>query len=127
MEDVMDVRRTIAASLIGMLLIPAAGRAQTMPARGALRKSIQREAVRLASAQKAAGQPPQQQPPHRSWAARHPIALGAILGIVTGGTVSQISDGRVTNSDGRPVFLMGAVPGLVIGSSIGAIVAFTQD
>ena len=50
-----------------------------------------------------------------------------ILGIVTGGAIAQISDGRVTNSDGRPIFLMGAVPGLVIGSSIGAVVAFTQD
>ena len=123
----MNVKHTIAASVIGILLIPVAGRAENAPAPpGALRQSIQREAVRLASARTAAGQP-QAQPQHRSWAARHPIALGAILGIVTGGAIAQISDGRVTNSAGSPVFLVGAVPGLVIGSSIGAVVAFTQD
>ena len=121
----MNVKPTIAASLIGILLIPVASRAENAPAPpGALRQSIQREAVRLASAGTAAGPPPQ---PHRSWATRHPIALGAILGIITGGTIAQISDGRVTNSDGRPVFLLGAVPGLLIGSSIGAVVACSQD
>ena len=120
----MNVKHIEAASLIGIVGRPGAGWAQALPAPGALRQSIQREAVRLASASPAAGQPPQQR---RSWAARHPIALGAILGIVTGGVIAQISDGRVTNSDGRPIFLMGAMPGLVIGSSLGAVVAFTQE
>jgi hypothetical protein len=120
----MHVKHIVAASLIGILLIPVAGLAETVPVPGALRQSIQREAVRLASQSTAAAQP---QPPRRNWAARHPIALGAILGIVAGGAIAQISDGRVTNSDGRPIFLMGAVPGLVIGFSIGAVVAFTQD
>ena len=121
----MNVRHTIAGCLIGVLLIPATSRAENAPApSGALRQSIEREAVRLASARTAAEPPP---PQHRSWATRHPIALGAILGIVTGGTIAQISDGRVTNSDGRPVFLMGAVPGLLIGASIGAIVACSQE
>jgi len=121
----MNVKHTIAASVIGILLIPVASRAENAPAPpGALRQSIQREAVRLASARTAAGPPP---PQHRSWATRHPIALGAILGIVAGGTIAQISDGRVTNSDGRPVFLLGAVPGLLIGSSIGAIIACSHD
>jgi hypothetical protein len=122
-EGIMNVKHIAAASLIGMLVVPGACWAQALPAPGALRQSIQREAVRLASA--APGQPQQQ--PRRSWAARHPIALGAILGIVTGGVIAQISDGRVTNSDGRPIFLMGAMPGLVIGSSLGAVVAFTQE
>ena len=122
----MIIKHTIAASVIGILLIPVASRAENAPAPpGALRQSIQREAVRLASARTAAGQPPP--PQHRSWATRHPIALGAILGIVAGGTIAQISDGRVTNSDGRPVFLLGAVPGLLIGSSIGAVVAWSHD
>jgi hypothetical protein len=120
----MNVKHTIAASLIGILLIPAVGLAETVPAPVPLRQSIQREAVRLASESTAAGQP---QPPRRSWAARHPIALGAILGIVTGGAIAQISDHRVTDSDGRPIFLAGAVPGLVIGSSLGAVVAFARD
>jgi hypothetical protein len=120
----MHVKHTIAASLIGILLVPVASRAENaLVSPGALSQSIQREAVRLASARTAAGPPPQ----HRSWAARHPIALGAILGIVTGGAIAQISDRRVTDSDGRPIFLAGAVPGLVIGSSIGAIVAFARD
>ena len=120
----MNVKHIVTASLIGMLVVPGAGWAQALPAPGALRQSIQREAVRLASASTAAGQPQQQR---RSWAARHPIALGAILGIVTGGAIAQISDGRVTDSDGRPIFLAGAVPGLVIGSSIGAVVACIRD
>jgi hypothetical protein len=123
-EDDMNVSQILAASLIGSLLIPSAGVAQTLPAPGALRQSIRREAVRLASEKTVAEKP---QPQHRSWASRHPIALGTILGIIAGGTISQISDGRVTNSDGRPIFLMGALPGLVIGSSIGAVVAFTED
>ena len=118
----MNVTRTVAASLIGILLVPGAGWAETVPAPVPLRQSIQREAVRLARASTAA-----EQPQRRSWAARHPIALGAILGIVTGGAIAQISDGRVTNSDGRPIFLMGAIPGLVVGSSLGAVVAFTQE
>lgn len=120
----MNVTHLVAASLIGMLVIPGVGRAQTLPAPGALRQSIQREAVRLASASPAAAQP---QPPRPNWAARHPIALGALLGIVTGGTIAQISDGRVTDSAGRPIFLNGAMSGLVIGSSIGAVVAWTRD
>jgi hypothetical protein len=123
----MSVKHTIAASLIGILLIPVASRAENTPVPpGALRQSIHREAVRLASARTAAGQPPPPQQ-HRSWAARHPIALGTILGIVAGGAFAQISDRRATDSDGRPVFLNGAVPGLLIGSSLGAVVAFTQD
>jgi hypothetical protein len=120
----MDVKHIVAASLIGILLIPVDGRAETVPVPGALHQSIQREAVRLASQSTAAAQPQQ---PRRNWAARHPIALGAILGIVAGGAIAQISDRRVTDSDGRPIFLAGAVPGLVIGSSIGAIVAFARD
>jgi hypothetical protein len=120
----MHVKHIVAASLIGILLIPVAGRAETVLVPGALRQSIQREAVRLASQSTAAAQPQQ---PRRNWAARHPVALGAILGIVAGGAIAQISDGRVTNSDGRPVFLVGAVPGLVIGFSIGAAVACIQD
>jgi len=121
----MNFTRILAASLIGMSMVPGTALAQSLPAPGVLRHSIRREAVRLASQKTAAGQPPQQA--HRSWAARHPIALGAILGIATGGTIAQISDGRVTNSDGRPVFLLGAVPGLLIGSSIGAVVACSHD
>jgi hypothetical protein len=72
----VNIKHTIAASLIGILLIPVASLAENaLVPPGALRQSIQREAVRLAS-------------------------------------------------DGRPVFLVGAVPGFVIGSSIGAVVAF---
>lgn len=123
----MNVKHIVTASLIGMLIVPGAGWAQALPAPGALRQSIQREAVRLASAGAVTAPQTQTQPPRRPWAARHPIALGAILGIVTGGAIAQISDGRVTNSDGRPIFLMGALPGLVIGSSIGAVVACTRD
>jgi len=124
----MNVKHIVAASLIGMLVIPGVGRAQTLQAPGALRQSIQREAVRLASVSTAPAQPqPQPQPQRGSWAARHPIALGAILGMVTGGAIAQISDHRVTDSDGRPIFLAGAVPGLVIGSSIGVVVACARD
>jgi hypothetical protein len=121
----MNVKQIVTASLIGILLIPRIGLAQTLPSSGTLRESIRREAVRLAST--GAQTAPQQPPQHRSWAARHPIALGAILGIVTGGAIAQISDGRATDSNGRVIFLNGAVPGLLIGSSIGAVVAFTQD
>ena len=120
----MNVTRTVAASLIGILLVPGAGWAETVPAPVPLRQSIQREAVRLASQSAAAAQPQQ---PRRNWATRHPIALGAILGIVAGGAIAQISDGRVTDSNGRIVFLNGAVPGLVIGFSVGAVVACIQD
>jgi len=122
----MNVKHIVAASLIGMLVIPGVGRAQTLQAPGALRQSIQREAVRLASTSAAPAQP-QPQPQRGSWAARHPIALGAILGMVTGGVIAQTSDHRVTDSDGRPIFLAGAVPGLVIGSSIGVVVACARD
>ena len=122
----MNFTRIVAASLIGMLVIPGACWAQTPLAPGALRQSIQREAVRLARSTPAAAQPQQPQP-QRSWAARHPIALGAILGMAVSGAIAQISDRRVTDSDGRPIFINGAVPGLVIGASIGAIVAFAQD
>jgi hypothetical protein len=120
----MNVKHVVTASLVGILLIPRVGLAQPLPSSGPLRESIRREAVRLASAAPQTPQPPPQQ---RSWAARHPIALGAILGIVAGGAIAQISDGRVTNTDGRPVFLVGAVPGLLIGSSIGVAVACLRD
>jgi hypothetical protein len=52
----VNIKHTIAASLIGILLIPVASLAENaLVPPGALRQSIQREAVRLARARTAAG------------------------------------------------------------------------
>jgi hypothetical protein len=55
----MNVRDILAASLVGSLLIPSASVAQTLPERGALRQSIERE-----SCLRAPVQPRRLGPPH---------------------------------------------------------------
>jgi len=122
----MNVRHILAASLISLLVIPGTCLAQSQPPQATVHQTIEREAIRLANASAvASGQPAPIE--KRNWAARHPIALGAILGVATGAAIAQAtSGGRLTDSDGRPVMLLGGVPGFVIGASIGAAVAFSR-
>jgi len=88
-----------------------------------LRQSIDREAARLAKNQLGATAVQPQQLPERSWAGRHPMALGAMIGaaggVVWGGLVCSNS------CDGEPYLAMpaGASVGAGIGVGIGALIS----
>jgi hypothetical protein len=116
----------VTASLVGILLVPRAGLAQSPAGPGGLHQSIEREARRLAQSGTAASSEPAP-PKHRHWAARHPILFGTLLGAAGGTAMAQLSDHRYSDSDGRPIFLLGLVPGTLIGFWAGAVAAIVID
>jgi len=88
-----------------------------------LRESIDREAARLAQDQLGAAAVQPQNLPERSWAGRHPVALGAMIG-AAGGVVW--GGARCSNScDGEPYLAMpaGAIVGAGIGAGVGALIS----
>ena len=117
----MKATHIVTASLIGILMIPGAGLAQTL-APGTLNRSIEREALRLAQTVAPASRQPAL-PKHRHWAARHPILLGTLLGAAGGTAIVQLADHRYTDSDGRPIFMFGLIPGTLIGFAAGSVAA----
>jgi len=128
--------KTIAAVLVAALApssvlaqAAAAGHAemlQSKPSTAGLSRSIAREATRLANDKlvETRGYQPQTAP-QRSWAGRHPVALGAIIG-VTGGAMwgaSQCSTGCEGGAYRGPFIALGAGVGAAIGAGIGALVS----
>lgn len=63
------------------------------------------------------------QPEERSWAGRHPAALGAIIGAVGGALIGAAPCWREVCGDGHGPLLVGA--GAAIGAGVGAGVGFT--
>ena len=93
-----------------------------------LRQSIEREAARLAKASLAATNFQPQQPPQRSWAGRHPVALGAMIG-VAGGAIWGAAECQTACEGGSlrgPIMALGAGVGVAIGVGIGAMVLLVR-
>jgi hypothetical protein len=95
-----------------------------------LRASLERAAARLsrddmaaAAAAKAAA------PSDRSWAGRHPVALGVLIGAAAGtiwGAFACSSGGCKADSLTGPLVAIGAGVGAGIGAGIGAVVSIVR-
>ena len=135
--------KVIAAVLVSLLIAPSTVLAQdttiglregeiVQPSAGSssgLRQSIAREAANLAE-HPIANSLQTQQTPQRSWAGRHPVGLGAIIG-AAGGAIwgAAACSGKCNGSDGQTTQLwmgIGAGIGAAIGAGIGAIVSLVR-
>jgi hypothetical protein len=135
--------KAVAAALVPFLIAPSTVLAQDTTAgtrereivhlsarsSGGLRQSIAREAATLAEHPVTNNLQPQQAP-QQSWAGRHPVGLGAIIG-AAGGAIwgAAVCSGRCNGSDGQTTQLwmgIGAGVGAGIGAAIGAIVSLAR-
>ena len=92
----------------------------------ALRQSITREAARLAKRELDATAFQQQQPTQRTWAGRHPVALGAMIGAAGGAVWGAAVYSTHTCNDSTttgPMMVVGAGIGAGIGMGIGAVIS----
>lgn len=88
-----------------------------------LRQSIAREAAKLT--EHAGTTSLQPQPPQRTWAGRHPVALGAMIGAAGGVTWGAVVCSNACEGGLHTPYWMalGAGVGAGIGAGIGAIVS----
>jgi hypothetical protein len=94
---------------------------------GGLRQSIAREAAKLPEYPGTTSLQPQP-PPQRTWAGRHPVALGAMIG-ATGGVIWGVAvcSGRCEGGTHTPGWMaLGAGVGAGIGAGIGEIVSLAR-
>ena len=106
----------------------AVGDAVSSPSSSELRQSIEREATRLAKAKLAATDLQPQQPRQRSWAGRHPAAIGAVIG-VAGGAIWGAAECRNACEGGSltgPITALSAGVGAAIGAGVGAIISLVR-
>ena len=99
----------------------------TNPASIERRGFVGREGARLAIASAATTAPDSHQPPQRSWAGRHPVALGAIIG-TAGGALWGASLCRKQvcgDSHGPLLVAFGAGLGAGIGAGVGLAVGMS--
>jgi hypothetical protein len=136
--------KVIAAVLVAFLIAPSTVLAQDTAVgsregeivqasarlSGGLRQSIDREAAKLAEHSVTNSLQPQQKP-QRSWAGRHPVGLGAMIG-AAGGAIwgAAACSGKCNGSDGQTTQLwmgIGAGVGAAIGAGVGAIVSLIRN
>jgi hypothetical protein len=82
-----------------------------------------REGVKLETARANLISPDAQEPPERSWAGRHPAALGAIIGAAVGAVLGSSMCWNQVCGDGHGGLLVAFGAGL--GAGIGSGVGFT--
>ena len=87
------------------------------------RQLFGREGVRRATASATPTTADPQQPPRRSWAGRHPAALGAMIGAAGGALLGAVPCWRQVCGDGHGPLVVAFGTGL--GAGIGAGVGFT--
>jgi hypothetical protein len=136
--------KVIAAVLVSLLIAPSTVLAQDMAvgsregeivrasarSSSGLRQSINSEAARLAEHSATYSFQPQQIS-QRSWAGRHPVGLGAMIG-AAGGAIwgAAACSGKCNGSDGQTTQLwmgIGAGVGAAIGAGVGAIVSLIRN
>jgi hypothetical protein len=106
---------------------PALGDAVASASSSELRQSIEREAARLLKTSLAATALRPQQP-GRSWAGRHPVALGVMLGAAAG-TIWGAAECRNACEGGSltgPTLALGAGVGAAIGAGVGGIISLVR-
>jgi hypothetical protein len=97
----------------------AAGEPQNGQGMAPLHQSIAREALRMARQSAGAGAT---QASERSWAGRHPVALGMLLGLSGGMAVGAAQHYEGKRAFG-PFMALGGGIGIGIGAGVGAIVS----
>jgi hypothetical protein len=97
----------------------AAGQPQNVQIADPLRRSIEREAIRMARERPGPVTP---QAPPRSWAGRHPVALGMMIGL-GGGMVWGSAQYYEGERPFGPFVALGAGVGVGIGAGVGAIIS----
>jgi hypothetical protein len=119
--------KAIAVVLVSLLAAPssAAAQATTVDARGGLRQSIAREAANLAEHAGTASLLQSPPSPQRTWAGRHSVALGALIGGAGGMTWGAVVCANACEGGLHTRYWMalGAGAGAGIGAGIGAIVS----
>ena len=96
----------------------------TNPAANQRRGFVGREGVWPATASAAATAPDSKQPPQRSWAGRHPVALGAIIGTAGGALWGASLCWKQVCGDSQGPLLVAFGAGLGAGIGAGVGVAF---
>ena len=92
-------------------------------------RHLEREAARLSRGEMAAAAAQTPQPSDRSWAGRHPVALGALIGGAAGtiwGASACSSGGCKADSLTGPLMALGAGVGAGIGAGVGAVVSILR-
>ena len=121
--------------VFSLLLAPAAGLAAEpsgQPSSTPIHDAVSRHAARLASAATRSVQPPSTTPNDTSWPGRHPVLLGAVIGmgsglIFTAATAHNVN-GCVKSSDytcTQYSLVLGG-SGAAIGAGIGGLVALAS-
>jgi hypothetical protein len=110
---------TVDAGQAAIVQVPVSGQSS-----GGLRHSILREAAKLTE-QTGATSLQSQPPPQRTWAGRHPVALGAMIGAAGGVTWGAVVCSNACEGGLHTPYWMalGAGVGAGIGAGIGAIVS----
>jgi hypothetical protein len=116
------MKRAIAVLILALAApdgLLAAGQPENVQVAGPVRRSIEREAIRMARQSPGTVTP---QAPPRSWAVRHPVALGMMIGLGGG-----IAWGSAQYYEGErpfgPFVALGAGVGVGIGAGVGAIIS----
>jgi len=128
-------RHTYVLVICSLVLAPAAGLAaepspQCSPT--PIRDAVPRHAAGLASTAMRSVQPPSPTPNETSWPGRHPVLLGAVIGmssglIFTAATAHNVN-GCVTSSDytcTQYSLVLGGI-GAAIGAGVGGLVALAR-
>jgi anti-sigma factor RsiW len=117
------MRKMIVAVMMSMSLTPAGLFAQTAEGRvGTIR--ISRESLRLAALPQAVRQQQQRVPRERSWPGRHPVLLGALVGLGTGLAVEAAVIPGASGGEPHSAYLpMFSCVGAGIGSFMGLFVS----
>jgi hypothetical protein len=91
-------------------------------------QSIEREATRLTKVSLVGTDLQPQPAPQRSWAGKHPVALGVMMG-AAGGAIwgaAECHSACEGGSETGPIMALGAGVGAAIGAGIGAIVLLVR-
>ncbi len=118
------MHRTLVAAVICVLMMPAAGLAQTPFAEESIRTAVKRDGTALSMLAAPAAQQQQSQPRERTWAGRHPVLFGALVGLAVGVAVEVAVIPGASGGEPHSVYLpmFGGV-GAGIGSLAGVIVS----
>jgi hypothetical protein len=112
------MKRAIAVLMLTLQAgVFAAGPPENIQVAGPLGRSIEREAIRMARQS-----PGAVAAPSRSWAGRHQVALGMLIGLA-GGIAVGASQPYEGERPFGPFVALGAGVGVGIGAGVGAIIS----
>ena len=132
----IDVTPVLALALLGLLAFPQTSLAErpspagvrnvVSASTGPLHEAALREAARLSATMRVA-LPVQAQPPQRSWASRHPVLMGALVGAGAGAGITML--GCKVMDDGQGIVsCYNWVPILAgVGSGVGAVAGLVRS